>query len=240
MQLPFDGALRRRVYLMRHGDVAYFDANGQRVADSRLVVLTAQGRAEALAMRGMLEAVPFDKAISSGLPRTIETGSLVLGGRTLPLEAWPELEEIRGGGPEQRAALQPAQYAYAMFASIAPGAAYAGGEKFGDFYDRVVGAWTKILDLTDWTTLLIAAHGGVNRAILAHVTGAGLGAFGSFEQDTGCVNVFDIDTDPSGRILRQIVRAVNVTPQDPAKTSRNLTTMETLALKAFPHLKSPA
>lgn len=241
MQLPFDGSERRRVYLMRHGDVAYFDAQGQRVSDSRLVVLTEQGRAEALAMRDILSGVPFDKAISSGLPRTVETGAIVLGGRTIALESWPDLEEIRGGAPSERATMQPAEYAYAMFSSAAadPDAAYARGERFRDFYARVTGAWTAILKTQGWSSLLIAAHGGVNRAILASATGAGVGAFGAFEQDTGCLNVIDVDTEAGGRVLRQIVRAVNVTPEDPAKISRPLTAMEKLALQAFPHLKTP-
>jgi broad specificity phosphatase PhoE len=241
MKLPFDGAERRRIYLMRHGDVAYFDAQGQRVSDSRLVVLTAQGRSEALAMRDALSSVPFDKAISSGLPRTVETGAIVLGGRTIPLESWPQLEEIRGGTPDQRAAMQPADYAYAMFSagSQDPEAAYARGERFRDFYARVTGAWTEILKTRHWSSLLIAAHGGVNRAILAYATGAGQAAFGAFEQDTGCLNVIDVDVDANGRVLRQIVRAMNVTPEDPAKLTRPLTAMEKLALQAFPHLKSP-
>jgi probable phosphoglycerate mutase len=239
MQLPFDGAIRRRVYLMRHGDVAYFGADGARVADSRLVVLTAQGRDEALAMRDVLQDVPFDRAVCSGLPRTVETGAIVLGGRTLDLELWPDIEEIRGGSPSERAEMPPQDYAYAMFASGKPDAAYARGEAFAAFYTRVTGAWTKLLSQTGWSTLLIAAHGGVNRAILAHATGAGVAAFGAFEQDTGCLNVIDVDADASGQVVRHIVRAVNVTPSDPAKTGRPLTAMEKLALQAFPHLRAP-
>ncbi len=239
INLPFDGAYRRRVYLMRHGDVAYFGADGQRVADSRLVVLTEQGRAEAMAMRDALHSAPIDKAICSGLPRTVETGSIVLGGRTLPLEVITDLEEIRGGTPEQRTQLTPAEYAYAMFASAKPDAGYARGERFDAFYRRVTGAWTGILQDRCWTTLLVAAHGGVNRAILSYATGAGLSGFGAFEQDTGCLNVIDTDVSADGAVLRHIVRATNVTRTDPAKLGKPLTAMEKLALQAFPHLARP-
>lgn len=239
LKLPFDEAVRRRVYLMRHGDVAYFGADGRRVADSRLVVLTEQGRAEAMAMRDALHSVAFDRAICSGLPRTIETGAIVLGGRTLTLETMPELEEIRGGTPDMRAQMTPAEYAYAMFSSAAPDATYARGEKFDAFYARVVGAWTKILSDPSWSTLLIAAHGGVNRAILSYATGAGIGGFGAFEQDTGCLNVIDTDASPGHARVRHILRAVNFTRSDPAKIGRPLTAMEKLALQAFPHLASP-
>jgi probable phosphoglycerate mutase len=239
MILPFDGAKRRRVYLMRHGDVAYFGADGKRVSDSRQVSLTGQGRAEAMAMRDMLAAIPFDKAICTGLPRTVETGAIVLVGRTVTLETWPDLEEIRGGSPDQRAQLSPSDYAYAMFASAGSDGSYARGESFAGFHDRVTNAWTKVLAQSGWRTLLIAAHGGVNRAILSHAVGAGRSAYGAFEQDTGCLNVLDVDTGEDGRTLRQIIRAVNVTPNDPVKATRLLTTMEKLALQAFPQLRAP-
>ena len=237
MHLPFDQAVRRRVYLMRHGDVAYFDADGRRVADSRLVVLTDRGRGEALAMRDRLQGVAFDRAISTGLPRTNETCAIVLGGRNLAMEIEPRLEEIRGGDPQARAQLSPIDYAYAMFKGASPDAVYANGERIHDFYSRVTTAFEEILRDLTWSTLLLAAHGGVNRAILCSVTRGGPATFGAFEQDTGCLNVIDIDHDPAtGRVLRQIIRGVNITPEDPCKTTRQFTTMEGLALRAFPHL----
>lgn len=240
MKLPFDGATRRRIYLMRHGDVAYFTNDGARTGDSRLVVLTEKGRAEALQMREVLSDVPFDRAVCSGLPRTTETGSIVLGGRTLALETIPDIEEIRGGTPEQRAKMEPADYAYAMFASGKTRATYAFGERFDDFYARVTSAWLSLIQTHNWSTLFVAAHGGVNRAILSYATGAGIGGFGAFEQDTGCLNVIDVDVSPAGAVVRQIVRATNITRADPAKVTRPLTAMELLALQAFPHLRKPA
>jgi probable phosphoglycerate mutase len=238
MKLPFDGLIRRRIYLMRHGDVAYFGADGQRVADPRQVVLTARGRAEAIAMRDLLAGVKFDRAICSGLPRTIETGAIVLGGRTLTLETETRLEEIHGGDPATRAQLSPKDYAYAMFRGIDAAATYAGGENIHGFFERVAAALDGILSQTEWRQLLIAAHGGVNRVILCKALGLGPASIGMFEQDTGCLNVIDIDSEIDATTpQRVIVRAVNVTPDDPAKSDRRLTTMERLALQAFPHLR---
>jgi broad specificity phosphatase PhoE len=239
MKLPFDGLIRRRIYLMRHGDVAYFGANGQRVSDPRLVDLTDRGRNEALAMRDMLSDVKFDRAISSGLPRTIQTGAIVLGGRTLTLEADPRLEEIHGGPAADRAQLSPQDYAYAMFRGGDPAAKYAAGENIHSFFQRVCDSFDNVISQGGWRHLLIAAHGGVNRVILCRVLGLGPASIGQFEQDTGCLNVIDVDThDAGGPPARAIIRAINVTPEDPAKSKRPLTTMERLALQAFPHLKA--
>lgn len=233
MDLPFQPGQRRRVYLMRHGDVAYFGADGKPVSDSRLVVLTEKGRAEAAAMRALLAEAPIDRAICSGLPRTVETAELVLGDRTLPLERRAALEEIRGGDPIARARLAPPDYAYAMFRAADPGACYANGESFRSFYDRVVPAYLGIIEELNWTHLLLVAHGGVNRALLCHITGAGLGAFGAFEQDTCCLNVIDVDADAqTGAVLRTVIRGLNITPEDPGKLTRQLLTMERQVQKA--------
>jgi probable phosphoglycerate mutase len=171
--------------------------------------------------------IEFDRAICSGLARTRETGAIVLGERKLELEIVPALEEIQGGDAIARARLSPVDYAYAMFKASEPGACYAAGEPFADFMGRVVPAFNRILDEPEWTNLLLVAHGGVNRAILTDVTGAGLGAFGTFEQDSGCLNIIDIDTClDSGAVLRRILRGVNITAEDPTKRTRRLLTLE--------------
>ncbi len=233
MRLPFEKGRRRRVYLMRHAQAEYVRPDGTRAPDPRAVPLTAKGRAEALAMQDMLATVPFDRAICSGLPRTVETATLVLGARDLRLEHAPDLEEIRGSGLEERAALGPADYAYTMFLAGEPGAAFAFGERFEDFRARVIPAFASVLDDPAWTNLLLVCHGGTNRAILTWFLGLGLDAFGHFEQDSCCLNVLDFDQlDASPLILRRVLRGVNLTAHDAAKVNSRLLTMEGLA-KAF-------
>jgi probable phosphoglycerate mutase len=227
MDLPFDRTRRRRIHLMRHAEAEYIRPDGTRASDSRVVPLTAKGRAEAAAMGQMMAEIEFDRAICSGLRRTRETGAIVLGERKLELEIVPALEEIQGGDPIARAKLSPVDYAYAMFRASEPGACYAAGEPFADFVARVVPAFNHILNEPDWTNLLLVAHGGVNRAILTDVTGAGLAAFGTFEQDSACLNVIDIDTClDTGAVLRRIVRGINITAEDPVKRTRRLMTLE--------------
>jgi broad specificity phosphatase PhoE len=227
MDLPFDRTRRRRVYLMRHADAEYIRPDGTRAPDSRIVPLTAKGREEAAAMGKLMAEIEFDRAVCSGLQRTRETAGIVLGSREVELEIVSELEEIRGGDPIARAKLSPVDYAYAMFQAGEPGACYAAGELFTDFVARVVPAFNAITNDRAWTTLLLVAHGGVNRAILTDVTSASLSAFGTFEQDSACLNIIDIDTClDTGAVLRRILRGVNITADDPAKRMRKLTTLE--------------
>lgn len=227
MKLPFDGAIRRRVFLMRHAQAEYVRPDGTRAPDSRLVPLTAQGRDEAARMSRLLADAHFDRAICSGLPRTQQTATIILGERNLPLEIVGDLEEIRGGDAVARASLSPVDYAYAMFRATEPDACFAHGEKFSEFANRVLPAFQAILADNSWSSLLLVAHGGVNRAILSHILGGGLASFGTLEQDSCCLNIIDFDAAPvDGAVLRRIIRGLNLTADDPVKLSQPLTSLE--------------
>lgn len=232
MRLPYEDGHRRRIYLMRHAEADYYDERGQRRPDPRIVPLTVKGRTEASAMGAMLEPVNFDRAICSGLNRTLETAKAVLGGRDLTLEVVPDLEEIRGSGAQARAAMTPAELAYMMFRAGEPAAQFAAGENFQGFRDRVLPAFEVIVADPNWTTLLLVCHGGTNRAILTWFLGLGLSSFGQFEQDSCCLNVLDFDQLDDGTIVRKIVRGINITAYDPGKSGARYLTLEGMAQKS--------
>ena len=71
---------RRRVFLMRHGEVDYRGLDGKLV-NPKMVTLTENGQGQARAAAAMLTGVEIDKAVCSGLPRTRMTAELVLNGR---------------------------------------------------------------------------------------------------------------------------------------------------------------
>jgi probable phosphoglycerate mutase len=119
------------------------------------------------------------------------------------------------------------------------GARFMGGETFGELRERVLGAFERIVADPSWSRLLLVCHGGVNRVILAWALGSDLRSAARIEQDSGCVNVIDLDHEHgSERLLRSVVRAMNVTAADPAKHERWLTTLEAQAA-AFERLLQP-
>jgi probable phosphoglycerate mutase len=241
MDLPFDATYRRRIYLLRHAEAGYFDENGRRIADSRAARLTAWGQAEALSLCKALAGVPFDMALCSGLPRTVETARLVLGGRNLALGIVPELEELRGNLNNMAKNLKPHEIAYAMFGAALPDASFYGGERFDDFLARVTAAFKRIAEL-DFRNLLLVCHGGTNRAIISWALDAGLKNFGQFEQDSACVNIIDIDVaregeNDRGAIRRIIFRGINLTPEDIAKHEKRLTTLESMTERLMKSLQ---
>ena len=213
-------AVRRRVYLMRHGEVAYFDAEGRPVPPDD-VALTETGRAQARAAAAALEGEALDRVVTSGLRRTLETAALVAPG--LERETVPELRELRGG----RLADLPEGEVEDAFVGFFEGTVpetrrFLGGESVGELLDRVTPAFDALVADRAWNTLLLVLHGGVNRAIISRALTGQRILLGGFEQAPGCVNVLDLGRDG------WIVRAVNVAPSDPVHRAGRETTMELL------------
>ncbi|MBM3491519.1 MAG: histidine phosphatase family protein [Alphaproteobacteria bacterium] len=216
---------RRRVYLMRHGEVAYFRADGRAVNPDK-VSLTEAGRMQASVMADALAAIAFDRAACSGLPRARETAELVLSGRDLSVEELADFREIKPGSirnlPANRA---EAEFVYGLERAAEPGARFAEGEPYAAFYARISEAFEDLLLSPGWSRLLLVAHDGTNRMILGWACQGGLAAVPAFEQDPGCLNIVDADVI-DGRIVRRLIKALNLTPSNIAKHGNYLTSME--------------
>lgn len=230
MELP--PSSRRRIYLMRHGAVSYFDDAGRRTALPELVPLNETGRMQATAAGRAFaaEQIRFDRVIVSGLPRTVETAQRVLA--ELPEmdgiapEVWPELQEIRGGDLAAIASEDLRDAFVGAFEGEVPEAKrFLNGETIGAFLDRVLPALARLRDDPDWDTVLMVLHGGTNRAILSQAITCGRRVlFGSLLQTAGCINVLDMGDGP----LDWVVRMTNYSPPTPVHSGSRHTTMEVL------------
>jgi probable phosphoglycerate mutase len=222
-------AARRRIYLLRHGEVSYFDPQG-RPFPPHAVPLNPKGVEQARAAARFLRDAPLDLAIHTGLPRTRETTEIALEGREVPIEVCEALREVTPGpfaklpqGPEREA-----YFTGAFSEALAREARFLGGESYGEFEDRVLPAFDRIVATSGWKHLLLIAHGGTNRVILRHALGAGMESMGRIEQEAGCVNLIDVH-DGS----RLLVRQANYTPLSPLKLDVWATTLEQIYLDHF-------
>jgi broad specificity phosphatase PhoE len=203
---------------MRHAQVRYFEG-----LDPEQVVLTEEGRQQADAARAALERVHFDRVVTSGLTRTLETAGIVAPS-TVPEARYGlrEIEsgEIRGVAPE---AVQ--EMMATAFRGVVPlETRFLGGESIAELFDRALPEVATLLADDTWDVLLLILHGGVNRAIISHALTGDRVFLGGFEQSPGCINVLDVAADG-----RWIVRAVNYTAYDPAHVAApRTTTMEHL------------
>jgi broad specificity phosphatase PhoE len=203
---------------MRHARVAYFeDGRPLRPED---VPLTPEGREQAHAAAALLEGIPIDRVITSGLPRTLETARIVA--PEIEPESWPELREIEAGQLRDIPEDDLERTFLSTWDGVVPEEArFLGGETIGSLLDRVLPAVERVLADSDWDIVLAVLHGGVNRAILSYALTGERALLGNLEQSPGCINVLDVGED-------WVVRAVNTTPLDLTHRGSRLRTMEEL------------
>ena len=203
---------------MRHARVAYFE-NGRPLRPES-VPLTEEGREQARAAAEVLKGIDFDRVITSGLLRTIETAGIVA--PDAEPESWPDLREIESGRLEDIPEDELERTFIEAWRDVVPEEAqFLGGESIGSLLDRVIPAVDQLLADNEWDVLLAVLHAGVNRAILSYALTGGRVLLGNLEQSPACINVLDVGDD-------WIVRAVNITPTDLAHRGGRLRTMEEL------------
>jgi probable phosphoglycerate mutase len=203
---------------MRHAEVRYFEG-----VHPEHVVLTERGREQANAAAAALHGIPFDRVVTSGLERTLETARIVAPG--VAPEARYGLREIESGDIRDLAPDEVQAMMTAAFKGVVPlDTRFLGGETIGELVDRVDAEVDALLSDESWDVALLVLHGAVNRAVLSRALTNERTFLGAFEQAPGWINVLDVGDDG-----RWIVRGVNHIPYDPAHvTGSRLTPMEHL------------
>lgn len=231
-----DYGKRRRITLMRHGSVNYFDDSGRPVG-SAMVGLNELGRVQAKAAGDLLKNSRFDRVIVSGLPRTIETAELVLqhNHHDAPAyETWAELREIRGERMQDIRDEDVESGFLQVFSRPSNfDARFLGGETLRAFSDRIFVAFARLLADPGWHDALLVLHGGTNRAILSYCLAGGRDGqcdqfLGALHQTPACINLIDIGAIDAADY---VVRATNIAALDLLQTKTRKTTLEELLEK---------
>jgi probable phosphoglycerate mutase len=219
---------RRRIYLMRHGSVTYFDEAGKPYLPEQ-VPLNELGCAQATAAGKVFsaEGLHFDRVIVSGLPRTVETAARVLAetGQEISIEQWPELVELKGG----KLSAIPDETLKEAFVGAFDGLVpeekqFLGGESIGQLMDRIHPCIDRLRADKSWDTVLLVLHGGVNRAILSYALTNQRLFLGNLAQTAGCINALDVGNEQAD----WVVRVVNYSPLSQLQGESRTTTMENL------------
>ena len=218
---------RRRLWLMRHGAVDYFAGSG---ADFSSPELSPCGIEQAEAAAQFFASLKIDHLVTSGMPRTRQTASLALPGHpAIEDSRWREIEPGNIARPERDTFTDPLTLK-AVLKTLGPGlteaSTFLGGETFGSAQSRVIEGLTELLFNPAWTQCLVVAHSVTIRLALLHLLQAPLDSLCRLEQDTGCLNLVEID--PAGMPL---VRLVNFTPPSPTKDQYLHSSLEELILQ---------
>ncbi len=209
----------RRLYLLRHGEVAYFDERG-RTLDGWTASLTEHGREQIGGVAERLAGCGVDRLATSTVPRALESAGIVAGRLALAAvreEAWNELQ------PGDLSTVPEADLRRvivdAYHSAATPAARFFGGEFFSAFAARIDCGLINLLDDARWTTAVVVTHDPVARYVLAKALGLGLAGLPFFEQDAGCLNIIDWVGAPGGSPA-PVVRLVNGTVNNLVKQGR--------------------
>ncbi len=198
-----------RITLVRHGETYQNRGHVVQGQDPTYGRLTEAGMRQARLLGEALAAQPFDAVYCSPLERAVLTLSCVLlprpGDRTLPLAFPDELQEIHQGMLHGR---PHSEWKAAMDGQDPMRFRSPGGENWLDVQNRVTHYFQAHILPAVHRDVLVVAHGGVNRGLLASLTGIAMGQAwrGPGEgtpQDNTCRN--DLIVEREGRLLWALV-----------------------------------
>jgi probable phosphoglycerate mutase len=157
------------IYLVRHGEIDR--PTPRRFLGQTDLPLNDSGVRQALALRDALAAVDFSQVFASPLLRAVQTAALVSGRSIESLHQIAAFKEIDLGAWEGLSVAEVEARFPGAYEQRGQDLAHfrpQSGESFTDLANR---CWPALADLASRFSgpLLVVAHAGVNRAILAQV-----------------------------------------------------------------------
>ena len=189
------------LYMIRHGEPAieYKD----RFYGQMDIPLSDLGRRQSLNVAERLSSIPFDAIYSSDLQRAGFMADALAGPRELPvrkLEVFRERhfgamqgmteEEMKQTNPEGHQSWQENRYTGTV----------EGGENFQQLKERVLPAVQTLVEAFEGGRIVLVAHGGPIRVVLAHVLGMPIENIFQIVLDHACVNVVEYLPDAAPRV----------------------------------------
>lgn len=155
-----------KIYLVRHGETNWNQAG--LLQGQTDIALNAQGLEQAREASERLKEVPFEIAFCSPLIRAKRTAETIIGDRKITITTDERLRELNFGpweGVDIRTIKDAASQPFTNPGSYIPP---EGAESFAQLYKRSGEFVDQVLLPLEGTyeTVLVVAHGGVNRSIL--------------------------------------------------------------------------
>jgi alpha-ribazole phosphatase len=178
-----------RLYLVRHGEVVR-RGQGKFLGFTDLP-LSARGRRQVQALAEHLKDTPLNLVFSSDLKRTMETAEIICRGRGIRVQAESAFREMDMGlwdgksWVEIRKAFPDADPRFYDLKRFH----FPGGEHWGGFRRRILKALKGLLEMGKGRNILLSAHAGVNRVILAQALGLPFRHMFRMDQGHACLNI---------------------------------------------------
>ncbi len=186
-----------RIYLIRHGQI-----NGHEkmpIFGQTDVDVTEIGLLQLERVAERLRLVEPGVIYASDLKRSMRGATQIGAYHNVPVRFLPELREMYFGEWEGFTLSQVIedfpQEVEKRKKDLAGYACPGGGESMFSLSERVLPAFERIRAEHSGEDVIIVAHAGVNRVILAHALGLEMSCIFRFQQDFGCLNIIDYFSD---------------------------------------------
>ncbi len=179
---------KKNIYLIRHGEI--YTAKEKTYIGILDIPLNREGILQAKKLKDFFSHINIDKIYSSDLIRSVQTANIIMEDRSMKLIELSELREINMGNWEGKTFKEIKEKYEDLFEfrmenikDFKP----QNGESFGECRKRAMDIFNKIAK-SDGYNILIVAHAGVNRVIIASLLGIPIKDLFIFKQDYGCIN----------------------------------------------------
>jgi broad specificity phosphatase PhoE len=185
-----------RIFLVRHGEVAWNRANAY--VGALDVPLNDTGLAQARAVADFLSVEKIDAVYSSVLSRARVTAQHIAERHGLKVQPNPALNEVNygewDGVPEKEVEARYPELVV-RWRKNPVDTRIPCGETFGELMNRAYPEFCRIADSLESGNIVVVAHKSTNRVILCRALGIDVNEFRLIAQDNVCVNVFERRTD---------------------------------------------
>jgi alpha-ribazole phosphatase/probable phosphoglycerate mutase len=189
------------LYLVRHGETLW--NNVMRYQGHCDIALNETGERQARALATRLAGKRFASVYSSDLTRAFQTASIIAAPHGLPVTKLRALREIHFGEWEglNRDEIRTRYPDHSeQWWSRPLDTRLPGGETLAEVRDRAAGAVRSIARIHQGEQVIIAAHGGTIRAIVATYLGMDLNEYWRLRQDNAALSIVDVFDDDRGQL----------------------------------------
>jgi broad specificity phosphatase PhoE len=181
-----------RLYLVRHGQVV-FEGQGKFLGFTDLA-LSPRGKEQVAGVAAYLKDVPLDQAFASDLKRAMVSAEIICRGRGIKPVSCPDLREMDmgdwdGKSWEEIKKTKP-KINPRLFNNLNT-FHFPGGEHWPHFRSRVLRGLKALLKDGPGKNILLVAHAGVNRIILAQALGLPFKNMFFMDQDYAGLNIIE-------------------------------------------------
>jgi len=181
--------MNKKIYLLRHGEIE--TGKERRYIGTTDLPLNNNGVAQINRISSCFSKLKLEKVYCSPLIRCLQTADIILSNQRDKLIISKDLMEINMGQWENKT-METIKHDFPQLyesrgknmADFVP----PEGESFRQLQHRVFPGFTKIIEETSESAMIIA-HAGVNRVILTTLLGMPLEELFKLEQPYGCINV---------------------------------------------------